>query len=986
MKEAKSYRKVQRLHGLPKSRLKRLAWRIQPKRLAAFWFSRDGGIMALKIVGLGILAFFVLTLAVFAYFRKYLPNITDISGSNLGGSISYYDRTGQNLLFQDYNAVKRVPVQSKEISPYLKEATIAVEDRNFYNERGFDLKGIGRAAYHNLSHQGGVQGGSTITQQLVKLTQDWTQQRTVTRKIKELILAVELERSYTKDEILTGYLNIAPYGGVDYGAQAAASDYFHKSAKDLSLAEAAMLAAIPQAPAVYSPYNKEYFDKQAFLNRYSYVLQSLVSTGKITKQQAADAKKVDVLAEVQPQQDKYAGIRAPYFVLAAKNELLKRCSDVKGNCSAGGWKVITTLDMNMQKMAEDRVAANIGNVLRNGGDEEATVMEDVQTGQMMALVGGADFNDPDHGHINYAQWPISPGSSIKPYDYSALIENTNAGAGNVYYDTVGPVPGYPCTTKLLPPKGNCLWDFDRRSPGPMTIRYALAGSRNIPAVKATVSIVPGNVQASINKRDKLADDMMAGDIGYHCYRNGVDINSARKSDQVQCFPSSGIGDGAYLHLDQHMNGLATLGRMGQAIPSTYILKIYNGTAKQPFYKWTKPKPKQVMHAQTAYILNNILSDPSATYLASKFQHYKGWNIAVKTGTTNDNEDGLMMAWTTKYAVGTWVGYHTRTRPLYTAMENLTMPVTRNLIEDALDASGGQPVNWQQPAGIQVLPAFRSRLAYSTQYNPPATDLYPSWYKQKSTNGQAVTIDKVSGKTATNCTPPLARQTLGGNASPNSFSIDPYYPPGQGASQASQVNTTAADDVHNCSDSPPSVNLTATDNGNGTATLTAFVSAGTHPFNDPQYAQFPGTLTFSVNGQVVGSRGVSDPQDNISITYTVPSSGSYTVTATVTDSVLYSATDSKTLNLTGGGGGSPQDITITDPSDGDDLGGGILAKTISVQWTGGTAPYTVTVSGAGSSGCSTSNTSCSITVGGANGSSHVITVSDGSRSAHITVTR
>jgi hypothetical protein len=390
--------------------------------------------------------------------------------------------------------------------------------------------------------------------------------------------------------------------------------------------------------------------------------------------------------------------------------------------------------------------------------------------------------------------------------------------------------------------------------------------------------------------------MMAGDVGYHCYRDGVDVTAARKSDQIPCYPSSGIGDGAYLHLDQHTNGLATLGRMGQAIPATYILKIYNGTSSKAFYEWKQPKPKQAVNTQTAYILNDMLSDTRATYLGVKFQSYKGWKIAVKTGTTNDNQDGLMMAWSTKYAVGTWVGYHTRTKALSGAMENLTMPVTRNIIQSALDSLNTQPVNWQQPAGIQQLPAFRSALAYGTQSSPPATDLYPSWYKPKTTTSQTSTVDKVSGKLATNCTPPLAKQTLGGNASPNAFSIDPYYPPGQGTSPTSTANPAASDDVHSCSDSPPAITLTPEDRGNGTMTLTAFVSAGTHPFNNPAYAQYPGTVTFSVNGQVVGTKNVNDPQDTVSIDYTAPGGGSYSVSATVTDSVLYSATDTKTLNL------------------------------------------------------------------------------------------
>jgi membrane peptidoglycan carboxypeptidase len=211
LKQGKALRKVNRLRGLPKSRLKRAVWRLHPKRLYAYWTSRDGAIMALKVVGLAIVAMFVITLGVFAYFRKDLKSVTDVSGSNLGGSISYYDKTGQTLLWQDYNAVKRVPVDdSKNISPYIKDATVAIEDKDFYKHRGFDIKGIARAFVVDLTHHGSKQGGSTITQQLVKLTQDFNEHRSIGLKMKELILAVELERTSTKDDILKYYLNAAP--------------------------------------------------------------------------------------------------------------------------------------------------------------------------------------------------------------------------------------------------------------------------------------------------------------------------------------------------------------------------------------------------------------------------------------------------------------------------------------------------------------------------------------------------------------------------------------------------------------------------------------------------------------------------------------------------------------------------------------------------------------------------------------------------------
>jgi membrane peptidoglycan carboxypeptidase len=943
MRQAKSLRKVNRLRGLPKSRIKRLAWRLQPKRLAAYWFSRDGGIMALKILGIVILVMFIMTLGVFAYFRKDLKNINDVSGSNLGGSISYYDRTGQTLLWQDYNAVKRVPVtNSKDISIYVKQATVAVEDKDFYKHRGFDLKGITRAAYVDVLHRGGAtQGGSTITQQLVKLTSDFNQNRSIALKIKELILAVEVERTYTKEDILRSYLNVAPYGSVDYGVQSAAQDYFHTNAKDLTLAQAAFLAAIPKSPAYYSKYSP-YFDQKGFLDRYNYVLNSMASQGMITKAQAAEAEKVDVLAQVQPQQTKYAGIQAPYFVLAARDEVGSRFANQ--SAKVGGWKVITTLDMNLQKKAEDVVQSNIANARRYGADEQALVLEDVKTGQMEASVGGVNFSDPDHGEINYAhQVRISPGSSFKPYDYVTLLDNnTNAGAGSVLYDSQGPIPGYPCTNKAKPiytgsnisAGGNCLEDYDFRYPGPVTLRYGLGGSRNVPAVKAMLEAMPTDNSVtrttSINKVIKTADSLMSAPNAYQCYNPGVDVNQAKVSDQTQCYGASAIGDGAYLHLDQHINGVASLARLGSAIPNTYILKIYDA-ANKSLYQFKQPKGTQVVRPDAAYIVDNMTSDPNASYLPSgyyKWHRYGGWTNSIKTGTTNNGFDGLEMSWNTQFAVGSWVGYHTRNKSLAGTMELMTTPLTRGLMTYALDNLHATPVAWTEPAGIQHLPAYvvHNKISSNGEIVPsPSTDIFPSWYKQKSGSNQAVTIDRVTNKVATSCTPASAKQNLGGSAAPNSFSIDQFYPPGAGAS-AGNANVSATDDVHKCGDNPPTINLTASDNGNGTYTVTAFVSAGTHPFNDPQYPQFPGTVTFTLNGQTIHSESVSDPQANISFQYTPSASG--TITATVTDSVLYSASDTKPVNFSQAAVG-PQGFTATKSG----------IKT-TFNWSGGTPNFNV----------------------------------------------
>ena len=966
-RDDKERRKAERKAGLPKSRIKRFFYHFQPKRMYHYWFSRDGGIMVLKITGIGIVICFVVLVGLFAYFRKDLPNITDVSGTNLGGSISYYDRSGQTLLWQDYDAVKRIPVSDKKIASYIKQATVAVEDKDFYKHGGFDVRAIIRAALNDTILKGSKQGGSTITEQLVKLTQNWSNNRTLAVKIKEFILAIELEREYSKEQILTGYLNVAPYGNIEYGVEAAANDYFHKAAKELTLDEAAFLAAIPKAPAIYSPYGP-YFSKTALKARSNYVLDQMVSEGMISKAEAATAKKIDVVAKVQPQQNKYIGIKAPWFVLAAKTELENRFGS--NTVNRGGWKVTTTLNMNLQKTSEDLVANNAARVARYKADEIAQVGEDIHTGQIVSLVGGTDFNNPEYGQNNYAAGIlIPPGSSFKPYDYAALIDNNNnVGAGSVIYDQVGPLPGYPCTNKgPARSGGNCLNDYDFKSPGPLTLRFALGNSRNIPAVKAMLSAVPNDTSsgrvASINKVISTATAMMDNPYNkgntYNCYADTA------LTQTTQCYGASAIGDGAFLKLDDHVNGLATLGRMGQAIPRTYILNI-SDSANKNVYKFQQPRSKQVIKPDTAYIINDMASDPKASYLGGsctetsctplpggyKFHRYNGWKFAIKTGTTNDSFDGLMTSWSSKYAVVTWVGNHTRRVGLTTSMETLTEPITRPWMEAA--HSGLNAVNWTPPSGIKTLPAFvvRNKVYSANTVPSPSTDLYPSWYQAPAKIGNA-TIDKVSNKLATSCTPNLAKQqTTTGDAS--SFSIDVFI---KGGVSGGPVNTSANDDVHQCSDSPPSVasffidgedaSQGGTIDCSGSCTITSTVSAGTHPFNNPERAQFPGTVNLIVNGQVVQSKQITDSPSTVQ--FTLPGSGTQTVSIQVIDSVLFDSTSGQaTVSFAMSG---PQGFTANKS--------GALT---SFSWSGGISPFTVYRSNGSSVGgsCNSTNShTCSV---------------------------
>lgn len=886
-REAKARKRAAYLSTLPKNRFKRILYQLHPKRQFKYWFSREGGIMALKITGVGIVVCFLLMVGVFAYFRKDLPNIKDISGDELGGSITYYDRSGQTVLWQDYDAVKRVPVSGDDISKYMKQATVAIEDKNFYKHGAFDVQGIARAGVRDITNKGGpVEGGSTITQQLVKLNQNWTKDQTIARKFKELILAVELEREYSKDDILNGYLNVAPYGNVQYGVESASRDYFGKSAKDLTLAESAMLAAIPQAPSYYSPYGPIY-DQGALIGRQHYILDQMVKQKMVSKAEADAAKTVDIAAEIaaHPVQPKYGGIKAPYFVLAAKEELEKTYGE--NTIKRGGWKVTTTLDMRLQDLAEKQIAKGLIQVKKQGGDVAAFAAIDVKTAQMVALVGGPDFSNPDYGQVNYAKTWLPPGSSFKPYDYVSLIDQKdNVGAGSVLYDIQAPLPGYPCTNKARPlDGGNCLTDYDFRWPGPLSIRYALAGSRNVPAVKAMLTV-------GVNKVISIAESMGLKS-GYNCFKD------EELTVEGPCYGSAAIGDGAYMHLDEHVNGYATLSRLGAYIPETYILKITDARGKV-IDEWKAPKPKQVVKADAAYIIDDILSDPNASYLRPdrKFHRYKGWHFGIKSGTTNDNKDGLMMSFSPQYAAGVWVGYHNRQRVMTGSMESMTQPLLQAWMDGAHDPL--KPEVWEKPADVQILPAYIVRNHFSTQSEvtpSPATDLFPSWYKQTNKGGGNKTIDKVSGKIATACTPDGAKEDQN-NSNDNSFSADIFV-------GTNSTNATSNDDVHNCDDVKPQVTANIPANCNGSCVINAAVTQGTHAITSDK---FPGTADLYINGEKVQSQPITTSPANILFNYTPTATGTVSVEVRVTDSVLYTGSDSGTMALavatTGTGGTGP----------------------------------------------------------------------------------
>ncbi|CAN5651387.1 hypothetical protein BH23PAT1_BH23PAT1_3770 [soil metagenome] len=878
-KDYRSRLKAKRRAGMPKGRMRGLLYRMHPKRLYAYWFSREGGIMALKVAGVGIIASFLMMIGVFAYFRKDLPDLRDISGRDIGGSIRYFDRTGEILLWEDYDAVKRIPVPDDDINDYVKDATVAIEDKDFSKHGGFDLRGIARASLHNVSgSEDPRQGGSTLTQQLVRLTQAGVgSEQTYKRKVKELILSIELERSFSKQEILTGYLNAAPYGNVQYGVEAATRDYFQKGAKDLTLDEAAFLAAIPKAPSYYSPYGPNY-NADALVGRQHYVLDLMEQQNMITREERDAAKKVETLSKVKAVKPKYAGIKAPWFVLTAKSQLE---AEFGGKIvSRGGWKVITTLDMKLQKIAEEKLAEGMPQVQRQGGDTAAFVAEDVKTGQVVALVGGPDFTNEKFGQNNYARHRLPPGSSIKPYSYLALMEHhDNFGAGSVLFDTQGPIDGYPCTDRRLPRHGgNCLWNFDFRHTGPLTLRYALGGSRNIPAVKAMMITGVDKTIETVNKLMGNKND------GYKCFYD----DSLTK--EAPCYASSGIGDGAYLRLDEHVHGYATISRNGVELPRTYILKI-DDAANKTVKQWEPNAGKQAVRPDSAYITADMMADPRASYFSQKIHNFNGHKFSVKTGTTNDAKDGWMLGFSTQYSAGVWVGSSARQTEMSGAMENMTMPIWNGWMTAAHE--GLQPEERKRPEGVKSLPAFvvRQHVGFGSIEPSPSTDLFPGWYQQqKPTSNVKRTIDIVSNKLATDCTPPRAKKEIF-ETDANAFSGDTFVNPGAG------TNFQEKDNIHKCEDVKPSVSLSIQKiSTSNRYRITANYTQGTHPLSS---SRFPGTLNIKIDGRVLpGGTYTVSSSGTKRLTYTATFSGTKSVVAEIIDSVLYDSTDTATITVTG----------------------------------------------------------------------------------------
>ena len=849
-KDSHSRRRAEYLATLPKHPVKRLFYRLHPKRFWGYWFSKRGGIMALKIFGVAVLLFALLVGGLFAYFRKDLDQIRpgEIDKRVQSTVTTYKDRNGLTLWEDKGDGNYKLVVDSADLSDNLKKATVAIEDRDFFKHSGISVAGTTRAAVNNFTG-GSVQGGSTLTQQLVKQVffADESGDRGlggIPRKIKELILSIEIERMYDKDQILSLYLNESPYGGRRNGAESGAQTYFGISAKELSLAQASLLAAIPQNPTTFDPYNVAGHDR--LITRQHEVLNAMREIGYITQEQADAAKKEPILDTILPLASQYEGIKAPHFVQMVRSELEKELG--KATVGKGGLTVTTTLDLRIQNKLEESMKAMFASPTPAiaGFSNGAATVEDSQTGQIVALVGSRDFTYEGFGQDNAATAYIQPGSSIKPLVYSQLFEQKPTGQQN--YGSGSILPDEPIDAIYGAP----LQNADRRFLGGVTIRTSLATSRNVPAVKA-MAINEGS------KKGSTLETIHSMGASSYCTQ-GADTTAGL---------SLSIGGCGLKQIDL-VNAYATLARNGVYKPQSSVLEVKN-SSNETLKKWSDVAGKQIISAQSAYVIDDILTDGAASASLGNYaaKSIPGVKTATKTGTSDKGgnaKDLWMMSYSPALTMGVWLG-NPDTTVLRQGTSSIGSPIIASVMEFAHKEVYAPEGKWKsgdwfaQPTGVQRI------------VENGTSQVYPAWWNktQGQTNATLV-FDKVSKKKATDCTPAGARIEQAVVKSTDPVTKKDIY-----TNVPSGYDATKDDDRHTCSDTKPTATVSAPLGG---TTVTVTVAPGT-------FALSSTSVTITVND--VTLTNVTQSGNTYKGTTSAPIIPTTKIAGTVTDDGFYTAT-------------------------------------------------------------------------------------------------
>lgn len=646
-----------------------------------------------KLAFFGIIAFFIFLFFVLPLLAFNLPSPDKIVRTQ-GFSTKILDRNG-NTLYDIYANQNRTPVALADIPLYLKQATISVEDKNFYTHSGFDPVGMIRG-FSRIFTTGRAEGGSTLTQQLVKnvlLSND----RTIIRKVKEFVLAIQIEKKYTKDQILQMYLNEVPYGGTSWGVGAAADTYFGKDVKDLDLIESAILAGMPQAPSTYSPYSST---PKAYIQRTKDVLHLMQANGYITKDQEASADAALPNVQFQP---KGASLSAPHFVQYVQKIL----EDNYGATAVeqGGLTVTTTLDLDLQEKAQQIVSDEIAKVEKQHITNGAAVVINPETGEIMAMVGSKNFNASDYdGQVNVTTSLRQPGSSFKPFTYVTAFKEGYT-ASTLIIDVPTTFPG-----GVGQPDYNPV-NYDGKYVGPIEVRYALGNSRNLPAVKMLAKVGIKDVLTTatdlgITTLPPTADTLKR--VGLSLTLGGGEVRLIDMADAYSAFVNKGY----------HVNPIA-------------ILKVtdINGKVLEDD---TPQKGKKVLTDEQAFLIDDILSDNnarSATFGTNSQLNLP--NVMVKTGTTNDKRDNWTIGGNDNAMIGVWVGNNDNT-PMLNVASGVSgaSPIWRRITQEAL--KGKPSVSFQVPgnivqqsvdavSGYQAHDGFPSRNEYFIKGTEPGVD-------------------------------------------------------------------------------------------------------------------------------------------------------------------------------------------------------------------------------------------------------------------------
>ena len=596
---------------------------------------KRGIFFILKFFIFGFLFFIFGFLFLFLYYAKDLPRPEKFVEKELAQSTKIFDRTGNVLLYEIYGEEKRTWVSLEKIPDHLKKAIIATEDANFYRHFGVDLKGIVRAVLTNLEIKKFAYGGSTIPQQLIR-SSFLNLQKTAERKLREVILTLELERRYSKDQILEWYLNQIPFGRNAYGVEAASYAYFQKSVVEISLAQAATLAAFIKAPSYYSAEN----NFPELLGRKNYVLARMVSEGFIGPEEAENAKKEEItfVKVSQP-------IKAPHFTLYVRNYLIERYGEEE--LKRKGFKVYTTLDWDLQELAEETIKGGAANNRKYGVYNAALAAISPKTGEVLSLVGSADWyatsSEPkgcqsQKNCLFEPKFDIAtlgkrqPGSAFKPFVYATAFkkgysdktvvvdEETNFGS-----------PSHPYVPQ----------NYDGLFRGPVTLRQALAQSLNVPSVKVLANL------AGIEDSIKTAQDF--------------GITTLTKPPSFYGLPLVlGGGEVNLLELISAYGVFATEGLRSRPV---FILKIIDPEGN--IIEENEKVPQRVLDKEIARLIGSVLSDNEArapVFGQRSPLYFDNYQVAVKTGTTQDYKDAWTVGYTPSIVVGVWAGNNDNSPP------------------------------------------------------------------------------------------------------------------------------------------------------------------------------------------------------------------------------------------------------------------------------------------------------------------------------------